>query len=295
MGIRWHGAHTLGDLGGAEGGLNQDIATLGTQSRRDSLCEGVNTLEELGTSLNTEFEILMRTRGVSCGMTGELRELRKSHLASSSHCENGSETYLVSKSLLLQVEPRGSGNRGTPGGSREDRSPARESSLHHDEKGRCGKGRNANKRVEKRPEKTIKLSKKKLPDSKQFWRRRKRWEERKRRMEREEEEEEEEEMKPKLGKFSRRFSIPGCLGAEAARRSRGPFPREFGYSEQFLLGLHTSKSKLRTQQKRKQKIKKGKQHGEQKKEKKDRTEEKKRSGRKECELTAEPQPNRTIS
>ena len=57
---------------------------------------------------------------------------------------------------------------------------------------------------------------------------------------REEEEEEEEEMKPKLAKFSRRFSIPGCLGAEAARRSRGPFPREFGYSEQFLLGLHTS-------------------------------------------------------
>ena len=53
-------------------------------------------------------------------------------------------------------------------------------------------------------------------------------------------EEEKEEMKPKLGKFSRRFSIPGCLGAEAARRSRGPFPREFGYSEQFLLGLHTS-------------------------------------------------------
>lgn len=117
-------------------------------------------------------------------MTGELRELRKSHLASSSHCENGSETYLVSKSLLLQVEPSGSGNRGTPGGSREDRSPARESSLHHDEKGRCRKGRNANKRVEKRPEKTIKLSKKELPDSNQFWRRRKRWEERKRRMER---------------------------------------------------------------------------------------------------------------
>ena len=187
IGIRWHETRTLGDLGGAEGRLNQDIATLGTQGRSDSLCEGVNTLEELGTSLNTEFEILMRTRGVSCGMVGELRELRKSHLASSSHCENRvfpqKRTYLVSKSLLLQVEPGGSGNRGTPGGSREDRSPGRESSLH-DGKGRCRKGRNANKEVEKRPEKTIELSKKELPDSKQFWRRRKRWEERKRRMER---------------------------------------------------------------------------------------------------------------
>lgn len=102
---------------------------------------------------------------------------------------------------------------------------------------------------------------------------------------REEEEEEEEEMKPKLGKFSRRFSIPGCLGAEAARRSRGPFPREFGYSEQFLLGLHTTLKKRNN---------KGKQ--EIKKEKKDRTEKKKKEEEeRKCELTAEPQPNRTIS
>ena len=95
-GIRWHGTHTLGDLGGAEGRLNQDIATLGTQSRSDSLCEGVDTLEELGTSLNTEFEILMRTRGVSWGASGAAEEpsgiiepLRESRVPTEEHvpCE----------------------------------------------------------------------------------------------------------------------------------------------------------------------------------------------------------------
>ena len=104
-GIRWHGTHTLGDLGGAEGRLNQDIATLGTQSRSDSLCEGVNTLEELGTSLNTEFEILMRTRGVSCGMVGELRELRKSHLASLSHCKNRRKRTLWANRCCCRLNP----------------------------------------------------------------------------------------------------------------------------------------------------------------------------------------------
>lgn len=49
---------TLGDLGGAVGGLDEDVATLGTQSRSHSLGQGVNTLEELGTSLNTELEVL---------------------------------------------------------------------------------------------------------------------------------------------------------------------------------------------------------------------------------------------
>ena len=134
-GIRWHGTHTLGDLGGAEGRLNQDIATLGTQSRSDSLCEGVNTLEELGTSLNTEFEILMRTRGVSCGMGRGASGAAEEPSGIIEPLREREKTYLVSKSLLLQVEPRGSGNRGTPGGSREDRSPGRESSLH-DGKGR---------------------------------------------------------------------------------------------------------------------------------------------------------------
>lgn len=49
---------TLGDLGGAVGRLDQDIATLGTQSRGNSLGQSVNTLEEVGTSLNAELELL---------------------------------------------------------------------------------------------------------------------------------------------------------------------------------------------------------------------------------------------
>ena len=53
---------TLGDLGGAVGGLNQDITTLGAQSRSHSLGQSVNTLEELGTSLDTELEVLQSER-----------------------------------------------------------------------------------------------------------------------------------------------------------------------------------------------------------------------------------------
>lgn len=52
--------HTLGDLGRAVRRLNQDIATLGTESRSDSLSESVYTLEELGTSFDTELEVLQR-------------------------------------------------------------------------------------------------------------------------------------------------------------------------------------------------------------------------------------------
>lgn len=37
----------------------------------------------------------------------------------------------------------------------------------------------------------------------------------------------EEKMKPKSRKFSRRFSIPGCLAAEPPRSSRDSFPREY--------------------------------------------------------------------
>lgn len=50
--------HTLGDLRRAVALLNQDIATLGTKSRRNSPSKGVDTLQELSTSLDTEFELL---------------------------------------------------------------------------------------------------------------------------------------------------------------------------------------------------------------------------------------------
>lgn len=49
---------TLGDLGGAVRRLNENIATLGTQSRGDGLGQSVNTLEEVGTGLNAELELL---------------------------------------------------------------------------------------------------------------------------------------------------------------------------------------------------------------------------------------------
>lgn len=50
--------HTLGDLGGAVGGLDEDIATLGTECRLDSLSKSVDTLEELSASFDAELEIL---------------------------------------------------------------------------------------------------------------------------------------------------------------------------------------------------------------------------------------------
>ncbi len=37
--------HTLGDLGRAVAGLNQDIASLGAECGRDSLCESLNTCD----------------------------------------------------------------------------------------------------------------------------------------------------------------------------------------------------------------------------------------------------------
>jgi hypothetical protein len=49
---------TLGDLGGAEAGLNEDVSALGTEGSSDSLSEGVDTSEESGTALNTELELL---------------------------------------------------------------------------------------------------------------------------------------------------------------------------------------------------------------------------------------------
>lgn len=55
----WTKSLTLGDLGGAIGGLDQDVTALGTQGRGDRLGEGVHTLQELSTSLNTESQFLM--------------------------------------------------------------------------------------------------------------------------------------------------------------------------------------------------------------------------------------------
>lgn len=61
--------HTLGDLGGAIGRLDQDIAALGTKSRSHGLSKGVNALEQVGTGFNTELEFLQDISDVS-----ELRE-----------------------------------------------------------------------------------------------------------------------------------------------------------------------------------------------------------------------------
>jgi hypothetical protein len=51
-------ARTLGDLGGAEAGLNEDVSALGTEGSSDSPSEGVDTSEESSTALNTELELL---------------------------------------------------------------------------------------------------------------------------------------------------------------------------------------------------------------------------------------------
>lgn len=52
--------HTLGDLGGSEAGLDQDIATLGTEGGSNGLGQGVNTSQEGGTAVNAELELLCR-------------------------------------------------------------------------------------------------------------------------------------------------------------------------------------------------------------------------------------------
>lgn len=51
---------TLGDLGGAEAGLDQDISALGTKSGSNGLGQSVGTSQESSTSLNTELEFLFR-------------------------------------------------------------------------------------------------------------------------------------------------------------------------------------------------------------------------------------------
>ena len=49
---------TLGDLGRAEAGLNEDISALGSEGGSDGLGEGVDTGEKSSTALNTELELL---------------------------------------------------------------------------------------------------------------------------------------------------------------------------------------------------------------------------------------------
>lgn len=62
--------HTLGDLGGAIGRLNQDIAALRTKSGSDSLSKSVNTPKELSTGLDTELEVLQSKYDVSEPLVG---------------------------------------------------------------------------------------------------------------------------------------------------------------------------------------------------------------------------------
>lgn len=49
---------TLGDLGRAEAGLDQDIPALGAESAGDGIGKSVDTGEEGGASLNTKLELL---------------------------------------------------------------------------------------------------------------------------------------------------------------------------------------------------------------------------------------------
>lgn len=49
---------TLGDLGRAEAGLNQDISALGSKSGSNGLGQSIGTGQERGAGLNTELELL---------------------------------------------------------------------------------------------------------------------------------------------------------------------------------------------------------------------------------------------
>jgi hypothetical protein len=50
---------TLRDLGRAVAGLDQDISALGTESRGNSLRQGLDTSQESGAALDTELELLL--------------------------------------------------------------------------------------------------------------------------------------------------------------------------------------------------------------------------------------------
>jgi hypothetical protein len=105
-----HGHTVLGDLGRAIRRLDEDVTTLGTKRRSHRLRKSINTLEELGTSFNTELELL------------------------------------VSETLLLEVETGRSVERSALGSGREDRSPRRESTLHV-EQGRMKDSRRLRRRT----------------------------------------------------------------------------------------------------------------------------------------------------
>ncbi len=106
---------TLGDLGGAEAGLDQDIATLGTECGGNSAGQSVNTSQESGATLNTELELLHMV-SVTC-----INRL-KLQLGSG-------DTYLVGEAKLLTK----TGTDSVLGGSRgESRSsyPRAHCALH---------------------------------------------------------------------------------------------------------------------------------------------------------------------
>ena len=53
---------TLGDLGRAEAGLNEDISALGTEGGGDSLGESLDAAEQGSAALDTELELLQANR-----------------------------------------------------------------------------------------------------------------------------------------------------------------------------------------------------------------------------------------
>jgi len=62
------GSLTLGDLGRAVALLDQNIATLGAESGGDSTGQSLNALEQLGTGLDTELELLQGCQSVCRGI-----------------------------------------------------------------------------------------------------------------------------------------------------------------------------------------------------------------------------------
>lgn len=102
--------HTLGDLGRAVAGLDQDVATLGAEGCRDSASDCVDTLEQGSTALNAKLELLS-----SLSAAGAYNAL----------CAIAAKSYLVGEPLLLEVE--------APGAGLQSRSPRAgcESSLHY--------------------------------------------------------------------------------------------------------------------------------------------------------------------
>lgn len=94
---------TLGDLGGAVGGIDQDIATFGTECGGNSLSKSVNTLEEAGTSFNAKLDLLVAVSEGTAkrfGMDGTRCQLQNKMIPR----VIVNPTHLVSKTLLLEVQ-----------------------------------------------------------------------------------------------------------------------------------------------------------------------------------------------